>query len=192
MPHVQVVIQSALLRQPHSVLPPNIPRPSATHLHPDSEKLPPEILRPLHPNSRMSLRRLASLVNKMVSVVRPLSPTASLGSSPVSKKQKRDQRRDPGPETRVREVSEEEAAPGLSRVREVMGLPVETEKKYAYELEYNNKLVLAPMVRTGTLPTRLLSLYYGAGLVWSPEIVDRAIIGAKRVVDREFQGQHAN
>lgn len=134
----------------------------------------------------MSLRRLASLVNKMVSVVRPLSPTASLGSSPVSKKQKRDQRRDPGPETRVREVSDEEAAPVLSRVREIMGLPVETEKKYAYELEYNSKLVLAPMVRTGTLPTRLLSLYYGAGLVWSPEIVDRAIIGAKRVVDREF------
>lgn len=133
----------------------------------------------------MSLRRLANTLFRMVSVVRPLSPTASLGSSPVSKKQKRDQRRDPGPESRVREVTDEEAAPVLARVREAMAQPFETEKKYAYELEYNNKLVLAPMVRTGTLPTRLLSLYYGAGLVWSPEIVDRAIIGAKRVVDRK-------
>ena len=32
---------------------------------------------------------------------------------------------------------------------------------------------------------RLLSLYYGAGLVWSPEVVDRAIIGSERVVDRK-------
>lgn len=135
----------------------------------------------------MSLRRLATLFNNMVSVVRPLSPTASLGSSPISKKQKRDQRRDPGPESRVREVSDEEAAPVLARVKEVMAMPFETEKKYPFELEYANKLVLAPMVRTGTLPTRLLSLYYGAGLVWSPEIVDRAIIGAKRVVDRKFK-----
>lgn len=133
----------------------------------------------------MSLRRLANTLFRMVSVVRPLSPIASLGSSPVSKKQKRDQRRDPGPESRVREVTDEEAAPILARVREAMAQPFETEKKYAYELEYNSKLVLAPMVRTGTLPTRLLSLYYGAGLVWSPEIVDRAIIGAKRVVDRK-------
>jgi tRNA-dihydrouridine synthase 2 len=33
---------------------------------------------------------------------------------------------------------------------------------------------------------RLLSLYYGAGLVWSPEVVDRAIIGSERVVDRKL------
>jgi tRNA-dihydrouridine synthase 2 len=32
---------------------------------------------------------------------------------------------------------------------------------------------------------RLLSLYYGAGLVWSPEVVDRAIIGSERIVDRK-------
>ncbi|CUA76381.1 tRNA-dihydrouridine synthase 2 [Rhizoctonia solani] len=39
------------------------------------------------------------------------------------------------------------------------------------------------MVRSGTLPTRLLSLKYGATLVWSPEIVDKAIIGSERIVD---------
>lgn len=66
-----------------------------------------------------------------------------------------------------------------------MSEPFEFEKRYAYELDYRNKLVLAPMVRSGTLPARLLSLYYGAGLVWTPEIVDKAIIGAQRSVDRE-------
>ncbi|RPB27468.1 FMN-linked oxidoreductase [Terfezia boudieri ATCC MYA-4762] len=40
--------------------------------------------------------------------------------------------------------------------------------------------VLAPMVRTGELPTRLLSLKYGASLVWGPETVDKAIIGSTR------------
>ncbi|TNY17003.1 hypothetical protein DMC30DRAFT_410093 [Rhodotorula diobovata] len=39
------------------------------------------------------------------------------------------------------------------------------------------------MVRIGTLPVRLLALDYGASLVWGPEIVDKAIIGATRQVD---------
>jgi tRNA-dihydrouridine synthase 2 len=39
------------------------------------------------------------------------------------------------------------------------------------------------MVRIGTLPTRLLSLEYGASLVWGPEIVDKAIIGCTRQVN---------
>lgn len=72
-----------------------------------------------------------------------------------------------------------------ARVEEIMGEPVEFAAEYANELDYRGKLVLAPMVRTGTLPTRLLSLYYGAGLVWSPEIVDKAIIGAERTVCRK-------
>lgn len=50
-------------------------------------------------------------------------------------------------------------------------------------LEYRNGIFLAPMVRIGTLPTRLLSLEYGADLVWGPEIVDRAIIGCERKVN---------
>ncbi|KAK4688288.1 tRNA-dihydrouridine synthase 2, partial [Tremellales sp. Uapishka_1] len=72
-------------------------------------------------------------------------------------------------------------------VEREMSLPVEFAKSYAHELDYRNKLVLAPMVRTGSLPMRLLSLYYGAGLVWSPEVVDKAIIGAERIVDVIFQ-----
>ncbi|KAK9475494.1 uncharacterized protein V1510DRAFT_409390 [Dipodascopsis tothii] len=48
-------------------------------------------------------------------------------------------------------------------------------------LDYSGKLILAPMVRTGELPTRLLALRYGADLVWSPEIVDKKIIGCKRI-----------
>ncbi len=33
-------------------------------------------------------------------------------------------------------------------------------------VDYRQKVVLAPMVRTGELPTRLLALNYGADLVW--------------------------
>lgn len=39
------------------------------------------------------------------------------------------------------------------------------------------------MVRIGTLPTRLLALEYGASLVWSPEVIDRAMMDAERVVE---------
>jgi hypothetical protein len=51
---------------------------------------------------------------------------------------------------------------------------------------YREGLHLAPMVRIGTLPTRLLALEYGATLVWGPEIVDKAIIGSERIVDGVF------
>jgi tRNA-dihydrouridine synthase 2 len=48
------------------------------------------------------------------------------------------------------------------------------------------KLILAPMVRIGTLPLRQLALKYGAEVVFSPEIVDKSIIGATRVFNREL------
>ncbi|KAF9966236.1 tRNA-dihydrouridine(20) synthase [NAD(P)+]-like, partial [Actinomortierella ambigua] len=51
--------------------------------------------------------------------------------------------------------------------------------------DYKNKVMLAPMVRVGTLPTRLLALEYGADLVYTPEVVDRGIIGAERVVNED-------
>ncbi|KAL7798098.1 FMN-linked oxidoreductase [Trichoderma ceciliae] len=47
-------------------------------------------------------------------------------------------------------------------------------------VDYRGKVVLAPMVRSGELPSRLLALKYGADLVWGPETVDRAIIGTTR------------
>lgn len=58
-------------------------------------------------------------------------------------------------------------------------------KSYDHIPEYNTGLHLAPMVRCGTLPTRLLSLHYGANLVWGPEIVDRALLGCERQVSQE-------
>ncbi|GJN87115.1 hypothetical protein Rhopal_000060-T1 [Rhodotorula paludigena] len=61
--------------------------------------------------------------------------------------------------------------------------PAQTPTKRRRTLPYAQGMHLAPMVRIGTLPVRLLSLEYGAELVWGPEIVDKAIIGAQRTVD---------
>lgn len=52
--------------------------------------------------------------------------------------------------------------------------------------EYAGKLCLAPMVRSGELPTRLMALKYGADLVWSPEIIDRKIRTCTRVENKEL------
>ncbi|EIW63776.1 FMN-linked oxidoreductase [Trametes versicolor FP-101664 SS1] len=49
--------------------------------------------------------------------------------------------------------------------------------------DYKNGLMLAPMVRSGALLTRLYSLKHGAKLVWGPETVDKAILHTTRVVD---------
>ncbi|CAI4052143.1 hypothetical protein SUVZ_14G3340 [Saccharomyces uvarum] len=45
---------------------------------------------------------------------------------------------------------------------------------------YAGKLVLAPMVRAGELPTRLMALAHGADLVWSPEIIDKKLVQCVR------------
>ncbi|CAI7671317.1 unnamed protein product [Penicillium manginii] len=50
-------------------------------------------------------------------------------------------------------------------------------------VDYRGKIVLAPMVRSGELPSRLLALKYGADLVWGPETIDRSLIGAERRVN---------
>ncbi|KAI1436339.1 dihydrouridine synthase [Xylaria sp. CBS 124048] len=52
-------------------------------------------------------------------------------------------------------------------------------------VDYRGKIVLAPMVRSGELPSRLLALHYGADLVWGPETVDRAMIGTTRQYNPE-------
>ncbi len=48
--------------------------------------------------------------------------------------------------------------------------PYRIEEEMA--LNYVNKLILAPMVRIGTLPSRLLALHYGADLVYTEELID--------------------
>ena len=50
-------------------------------------------------------------------------------------------------------------------------------------VDYRGKIVLAPMVRSGELPSRLLALKYGADLVWGPETIDRSLIGAFRRIN---------
>ncbi|KXL46052.1 hypothetical protein M433DRAFT_66149 [Acidomyces richmondensis BFW] len=50
-------------------------------------------------------------------------------------------------------------------------------------VDYRGKVVLAPMVRSGECPSRLLALKYGADLVWGPETVDKALIGTTRRVN---------
>ncbi|KAJ2556652.1 tRNA-dihydrouridine synthase 2 [Coemansia sp. RSA 1933] len=56
------------------------------------------------------------------------------------------------------------------------------DRRKEWQDRYRNGFFLAPMVRVGTLPMRLLSLQYGADLVWSPEIVDLSIVGCERKV----------
>ncbi|VVU95609.1 Dihydrouridine synthase (Dus) [seawater metagenome] len=51
--------------------------------------------------------------------------------------------------------------------------------------EYKNDIILAPMVRMGTLPMRLLSLKYGATMVYSPEYIDKCIIHCQRKISDE-------
>lgn len=50
-------------------------------------------------------------------------------------------------------------------------------------VDYRGKVVLAPMVRSGELPSRLLALKYGADLVWGPETIDKSMIGTTKRID---------
>eukprot|EP00045_Choanoeca_perplexa_P014794 m.176333 g.176333 ORF g.176333 m.176333 type:complete len:528 (-) comp16798_c0_seq5:861-2444(-) len=50
-------------------------------------------------------------------------------------------------------------------------------------LSYSNKVMLAPMVRGGTLPTRLLALKYGAQVVYGEELIDFRMLECERVVN---------
>lgn len=51
---------------------------------------------------------------------------------------------------------------------------------------YEDKIILAPMVRIGTLPMRLLALRYGADLVYSEELIDWKFLRSKRTVNGMF------
>lgn len=48
-------------------------------------------------------------------------------------------------------------------------------------VDYRGKLVLAPMVRAGELPTRLLALKYGADLVWGMYIIYQLLLRIKLI-----------
>ncbi len=60
-----------------------------------------------------------------------------------------------------------QAGPSTSHIDEVdsieeqMAIPAEFTRSYAHELDYRNKLVLAPMVRTGTCKRRIRPAHQG-------------------------------
>jgi len=51
-------------------------------------------------------------------------------------------------------------------------------------LEYKGKMILAPMVKVGTLPMRLLALEYGADIVYTEEIIDMRLLGSERIENK--------
>ena len=53
-------------------------------------------------------------------------------------------------------------------------------------LTYADKLILAPMVRIGTLPMRLLALEYGADIVYTEELIDWKLLRSVRRVNGKF------
>jgi tRNA-dihydrouridine synthase 2-like len=58
-----------------------------------------------------------------------------------------------------------------------------TSKAHLFRDRYNNKIILAPMVRIGTLPMRLLALEYGADLVFGEELIDYKLMRSKLVIN---------
>jgi len=50
-------------------------------------------------------------------------------------------------------------------------------------LTYSGKMILAPMVKIGTTPMRLLALHYGADIVYTEEIIDWRLLRCNRVVN---------
>ncbi|NXT92448.1 DUS2L synthase, partial [Anhinga rufa] len=48
---------------------------------------------------------------------------------------------------------------------------------------FRGKKILAPMVRVGTLPMRLLALDYGADIVYCEELIDIKMLQCKRVIN---------
>ncbi|KAL7141578.1 hypothetical protein ABFS83_08G062900 [Erythranthe nasuta] len=51
------------------------------------------------------------------------------------------------------------------------------------EIDYRNKLVLAPMVRVGTLPLRMLAAEYGADITYGEEIIDHKLLKCERRIN---------
>ncbi|XP_059713113.1 tRNA-dihydrouridine(20) synthase [NAD(P)+]-like isoform X1 [Haemorhous mexicanus] len=52
---------------------------------------------------------------------------------------------------------------------------------------FKGKKILAPMVRVGTLPMRLLALDYGADIVYCEELIDIKMLQCKRVINEVLE-----
>lgn len=57
------------------------------------------------------------------------------------------------------------------------------EDELEKRLTFDNKVILAPMVRVGTLPMRLLALNYGADIVYTEELIDWKFLKSVRRVN---------
>jgi len=60
----------------------------------------------------------------------------------------------------------------------------ECKTKRIKRLDYKGKMILAPMVKVGTLPMRLLALQYGADIVYSEEIIDWKLLNSYRIENK--------
>ena len=58
-----------------------------------------------------------------------------------------------------------------------------TSKEERVNALYRDTVCLAPMVRAGTLPLRLLALHYGADTVYGEELIDQKIVHTSRIVN---------
>ena len=56
-----------------------------------------------------------------------------------------------------------------------------TSKRIHPRLDYKNKMIMAPMVKIGTTPARLVALDYGADIVYTEEIIDFRLLRSSRV-----------
>ena len=56
-----------------------------------------------------------------------------------------------------------------------------TSKRIYPRLDYTNKMIMAPMVKIGTTPARLVALDYGADIVYTEEIIDFRLLRSSRV-----------
>ncbi|XP_074864638.1 tRNA-dihydrouridine(20) synthase [NAD(P)+]-like isoform X3 [Carettochelys insculpta] len=54
-------------------------------------------------------------------------------------------------------------------------------------LSFRSKNILAPMVRVGTLPMRLLALDFGADIVYCEELIDLKMVQCKRVLNEVLE-----
>ncbi|XP_076316481.1 dihydrouridine synthase 2 isoform X2 [Tachypleus tridentatus] len=58
------------------------------------------------------------------------------------------------------------------------------EQQISLRLKFNNKIILAPMVRVGTLPMRLLALDFGADIVFTEELIDYRLLKCQRFINK--------
>lgn len=108
------------------------------------------------------LSRILRVPQSFRQIFKPYTMPSSASTSPsrVVKRQKLEHTDKEEPVTATAPTTENgqaEAEKGMTEeemVEREMGLPIEHVKKYKHELDYRNKLVLAPMVRTGSCKFR--------------------------------------